>query len=667
MSASECPALRYLLYFCPGIIAGMYLGVPLIWAAFLLFLVIVFILVLNKKHHVTYLFAICIVLSGMLRVSLSEKAYGLNHQIPEGHSQADIQVIKQKTNPFYIESYIIKTTLNDRPIKGTLYARKGMPVLFPGKKYCISDLKWERITQDPNPYVFNYLAYAKTKGMTHKFSLGKDAEIKDIGIGNAILFLSSKVRNDISIRFLSVLGIEKGSLVNGLLLGLKSEIPACIADLFRQLGVSHLLAVSGLHVGLITLILYQVLLTLSIPRIPRVFLITGFLIFYCFLTGGSPSVIRSSLMSVMLIISPVLKRRYVALNAVAASAVILLLVNPFMIRDLGFQFSYTAVFGILMAYPKIRKQLPVKNLNNIWKYVLDMISVSLSAALFTAPVALFYFNSVQLASMFLNLLVIPLTFCVMICSLLSLPGLYIHTFLSDLVVHALDLSLDIFIDVLRLASLSEVWTLHASSYYKALIMAAFLICIILLIASKRKIRIILISLTIAICLSWFYFTSRPQLIQLDLKKGRALLVRHKRSALIVNTGAKYFSYNDHERYIQPVLDQWGINNVTVVVTSWEKGYNSNLGAIRRKYSQCPVFIPVTDENIEQNYKMTDHDTLLVNQGMSVKITPDNDFLSIKIKLGRENFEFDHDTLSINPLCEYPKHYVLLHKLKDKTE
>ena len=287
-----------------------------------------------------------------------------------------------------------------------------------------------------------------------------------------------------------------------------------------------------------------------------------------------------------------------------------------------------------------------------------MISVSLSAALFTAPVALFYFNSVQLASMFLNLLVIPLTFCVMICALLSLPGLFIHTIFSDLVVHALDLSLDVFMGVLRLASLSEIWTLHASSYFKALIMTVFLITIVLFAVSKPKPRKLLISLTMIVCLSWFYISSRPQLIQLELKKGQAFLVRHKRSALIINTGSKYFSYNDHDRYIQPVLDQWGINKVAVVVTSWEKGCNSNLGAIRREYSQCPVFIPLTDEDIEQNYQRITHDTILHVHGMEMQLIPDNNNISIHFNIGKENLYFDHDTLSINTLCEYPKHYIM---------
>ncbi len=667
MSVSEFPAMRYLLYLCPGIIIGMYLGVSLLFPVLFLVLTITLILVFKKQRISTLLFAVCILLSGMLRVSLSEQAYEMNHRISDGYSKAVIQVIKQKTNPYHIESYTVKAKLDDRSVKGTLYARKGMPILYPGKKYGISDLKWEKITKDPNPYVFNYLAYAKTQGLTHKFSLGKHADIVDLGTGNPILFLSAKVRNGISIRFLSVLGIEKGSLVNGLLLGLKSEIPNCIADLFRQLGVSHLLAVSGLHVGLIMLILYQLLLTLSIPRIPRVCMITLFLIFYCFLTGGSPSVIRSSLMSVMLIFSPVLKRKYIALNAVAASAVILLMINPFMIRDLGFQFSYSAVFGILIAYPKIRILFPVKDINKILKYILDMISVSFSAALFTAPVALFYFNSVQLASMFLNLLVIPLTFCVMICALLTLPGLFINTFISDIVLHALDLSLDVFMGVLRLASASEIWTFHASSYYKAFIMAVFLICIILFTVSKAKPRLMFISLISLSCLSWFYISSRPQLIQLDLKNGQSLLVRKKRSALIVNTGGKYFSYNDHDRYIQPVLDQWGINKVTVIVTSWEKGYNSNLGAIRRKYSKCPVFIPLTDEDIEQNYEMTGHDTLFYINGIKVKLIPDSSHIAINFKLGKEDLNYKNDTLSVNPHCNYPKSFTIFNKRLYKPE
>ncbi|MCF7833229.1 MAG: ComEC/Rec2 family competence protein, partial [Candidatus Marinimicrobia bacterium] len=591
MSLATAPALRYALYFCIGICLKMIIPIPFILSTIFLLAILILNTVIKDHRIQQILLILCIIICGLMRLSLAEQQFLENHAVSEQNLPLEITVLKQKTNPYYIDSYIVLTKIGSQKIKGTLYARKGLDVLLPGKCYHFSGMKCKPISSSNNPYAFNYLNYAKVHGLSHTFQIEKNCDIEDKGIKRPLIYYSHQVRYDISVRFLSVLGIEKGSLVNGLLLGLKSEIPSCIADLFRQMGVSHLLAVSGLHVGLIMLIIYQLLLSLSIPRVPRSLIIALFLIFYCFLTGGSPSVIRSSLMSVMLMFAPVFQRKYQALNAVAASAVILLMINPFSLQDLGFQFSFAAVFGILIGYSKIKTWIPLKTKIPIVRYLNDMLGVSLSAALFTAPVAMFYFNSLLLASMFLNLLVIPLTFCVMICAILALPGLYLPTLISDLVIQALDISLDVFRFVLRLASRSGVWTLQVSSYWKPLVFGLLLVCLIITCVNMRKWKIYLSLGIIFSCLLWFFVTTRPEFIQLYLENGEAIAYRSGRHALIINTGAVHFNSNDHERSIQPLLDHWGVRDVTVVVTAWEKGKYGNIASIRRMYPTCQVFIP----------------------------------------------------------------------------
>ncbi|MEA2077256.1 MAG: ComEC/Rec2 family competence protein [Candidatus Marinimicrobia bacterium] len=658
MTTKGLPAFRYMLYFCTGIIIGMIIRVPLLINFFVLFITIILLVIFKDQQWIQILFICCIVLCGSLRISLAEAQFREKHAIPEIRSEMELEVLKQKTTPYFIKSYIVKTKIGPQVIKGTLYAKKGLPVLIPGRIYYVSHVKCLSITSNKNPYVFNYLNYAKVHGLTHSFQVEKHAKIEDLGIKRHINNFSYLVRSDISVRFLSVLGIEKGSLVNGLLLGLKSEIPVCIASLFRQLGVSHLLAVSGLHVGLIILIIYQILLSLSIPRLARVFLIAFFLIFYCFITGGSPSVIRSSLMSVMLIFAPVFRRKYQALNAVAASAVILLLANPFSIQDLGFQFSFSAVFGILIAYPKIRSWFSTKAKSPLVRYILDMLAVSLSAALFTSPVAIYYFNSLQIASMLLNILVIPLTFCVMICAILCLPGIYISSIIADLNIQALDLSLNVFRGVLRLASRSGIWTIQISSYWKPIILTAFIVCLIFICIDQKKWRNRSIITVILSCSIWFYFSTRPELVQLALKRGESIVYRKGRQALIIDTGAAYFNYNDHDRYIQPILDQWGINNVTIVISTWKKGRNSNIGSIRRKYPQCQVLIPKIDEAIEEDYMQIKNDTIIYCGNTKIEVTPQNEGLSIKLQMGKEFLNYENDILSINSKCILPQQYIL---------
>jgi len=644
---NKLPALKYGAMLVAGIIAGMLFRVGLIVSIFLLLLCILSLTIFKEPKIRLIIYAICIIATGILRVSLAEDSYKFVHDKNFHCDSLNVTVIKQKTNPFYIESYLVKCNIAGYKVKATLYNKKGMPVLRPGKSYRISDVDCNAVSGSKNPYTFDYLTYAKVHGISHSLRLKKTAVFEEIKISEPIIFLAYRVRNDLSVRFLSVLGIEKGSLVNGLLLGMKSEIPTCLADLFRDLGVSHLLAVSGLHVGLIMLIVYQILLSLSVPRLPRVFTIAVFLIFYCFLTGGSPSVIRSSLMSVMVLFAPVFQRKYNALNAVAASAVILLLVNPFSLLDLGFQFSYSAVFGILIAYPRIKRLFVSKQQGIVFRYITDMLAVSLSAALFTSPVAIYYFNSLQLASMLLNIIVIPLTFCVMICAMLCLPGLYIHNIMSDMILHALDISLDIFRTVLRLASRSEIWTVHISSYWKPLILALILCTLIYVCVDGKQKRVTAILLCLTCCGVWLYISTQPELVHPELKKGDMIMLRKRRKALLVNTGWQYFNYNDYERVIRPVLEHWGSRELMLVLGDRSNVNNSIIGRLQRDYPTCKIFAPDSLGELEKEFISIDSDSCLDLAGEIIHVFPVNKMLFTEFTIKKTHFKYDNDSLSVN--------------------
>ena len=644
---NDLPALKYLLCFIIGIVIGLIFKMTLYVLIILLCGCLLISLIIKKHKIISLCFIICIALSGMLRITLAGEAFSDIHKLCEGRDSLEIIINKQKTNPFYIDSYIVTGRINGQKLKATLYASKDLPVLIPGQKYLVSDIKWEPISSDRQPYAFDYFSYARVQGISHRFKIQKTAQIKSLGVVRPLIHVAYMIRQELSTRYLCVLGIEKGSLVNGLLFGLKAEIPSCIADLFRQLGVSHLLAVSGLHVGLIMLIVYQILITLGVPRIPRAICIALFLTFYCFLTGGSPSVVRSSLMTVMLMFAPIFQRKYNALNAVAASAVILLLINPYYLMDLGFQFSYSAVFGILIGYPRLKPLFGKKNTSAPVTYIKDMLAVSLSAALFTSPVAVYYFNSLQLASMLLNLIVIPLTFCVMICAILCLPGLFLHNIFADLILHALDISLDVFIFILRLAARSNVWTLQISSYWKPFFFTILIIALIVVCVKHRRRKIIGCLICTIAGLCWFIHYAQTELVHLTLKKGSVLLYRKGRSALVINTGRQYFNYNDYDRSIVPVLQHWGIKNISLLIGDWRSSSTAVMGRLLRDYPDCEIIAAVSEENPDKILNMISSDTCLYMLKDSINIFSVNKNLIAEFNFNNTIYRFDSDSLYAN--------------------
>ncbi|MBN2781165.1 MAG: ComEC/Rec2 family competence protein, partial [Candidatus Marinimicrobia bacterium] len=623
MPFSTAPAVRYAVFICMGILLQTYADLPLEAVMTALCLPVIMTLLLPGKYRFgTVLLVLCILLSGMLRTAMSDRVFVEKRDLEIREGSLEITVLEQKTTPYHIASYKVRTKTGGTRYCGTLYARTNMPVLLPGRSYRVSPISMVPISESVNPYRFDYLEYAKGKGLTHSFQTNKHSVFEDAGVGDPLRHAAYRIRNTLSVRFLCVLGIEKGSLVNGFLFGMKPEIPAGISDMFRNLGISHLLAVSGLHVGLIILIVYQILLTLSLPRIARTVIAGLFLVFYCYLTGGSPSVIRSSMMSALLLSAPLFRRSYHALNAVAATAVILLLINPYYLKDVGFQFSFCAVAGILLGYSRLRELLPLKSKHAFITYCYEMLIVSLSAALFTAPVALHYFNTLQLCSLFLNLVAIPLTFCVMICAMISLPCLFLPGIISDVILQALDLSLGAFREVLRLASRSQIWTMQVSSYGKPLLTGAVFIVLFAVCVTKLKLKYRLMILTACLGACGFLMTSRPEIVQLALKNGHCILCRSGREALVINTGSTGFNYNDYDSSIKPVLEHWGIQEVQTVITAWEKNKTGTLSHLRRDYPASPVHLFPGHIPEEGVYHIADRDTGWVMGRIAVDMSGD---------------------------------------------
>lgn len=228
------------------------------------------------------------------------------------------------------------------------------------------------------------------------------------------------------------------------MLGDKSLLEDDLKISYSKAGASHVLAVSGLHVGVVFLVL-NFLFGLFIkgnqfaPRCFRSILIIFLLWGYAFLTGASPSVMRASLMFSFLQFGFLFQRPYYAYSSIIASAFILLLYNPHLLFDVGFQLSYTAVLSILFFYPRIaglgfvyrikacgyvpsRFRKPVGFVVN-WS--VDLSVVSLAAQIGTLPLVLYYFHQFSCVFWLSGLFVIPLATCLIYMGATSLLVCYI--------------------------------------------------------------------------------------------------------------------------------------------------------------------------------------------------------------------------------------------------
>ncbi len=262
-----------------------------------------------------------------------------------------------------------------------------------------------------NPGEFNYQSYLFRKNIFYQsYVKPQQWSLIGRGFGNPIFTLAYSLRRNFSEVFSRHhLAGKEYAVANALVLGIDDYLDADTRKQFSGAGAMHILCVSGLHVGIIVLMLNSVLFFLNRNkslRLLKALLILCGVWLYAMLTGLSPSVMRAAGMFSFVIIGMLLNRPGGIYNSLTTSAFFLLLFNPFLIFELGFQLSYAAVLAIVSIQPLI-KQLwhpESKMAKGVW----DLITVSIAAQLGTFPLAMFYFNQFPNYFIISNLFAIPL-------------------------------------------------------------------------------------------------------------------------------------------------------------------------------------------------------------------------------------------------------------------
>lgn len=252
----------------------------------------------------------------------------------------------------------------------------------------------QQVQNAGNPYEFDYVGYLETKHILYSSYLRSESWKKLDIHSYSLKDRSWNWRNQLlSIYKENGISDESFDILAALTLGYKSTLDPEVRRAWADAGAMHVLAVSGLHVGIIYLVMSWLLSFLANKKwgnVLRGILLLVSLWFYALLTGLSPSVMRASCMFSFIVFGQILNRRGNIYNSLAASAFFLLLYDPYLLFTVGFQFSYLAVVGIVFLQPKFDQLLYVPNviLNKIWQ----LTTVSFAAQLATFPLSIYYFN-----------------------------------------------------------------------------------------------------------------------------------------------------------------------------------------------------------------------------------------------------------------------------------
>ena len=322
-------------------------------------------------------------------------------------------VTKAKSYKCEVEVIAVNLADNWRKTQGKaiLYLAKDTlaELLTYGDRLLVSG-KWQAIESPSNPAQFNYKNFLLNSNITaQQYLQSINWKLILISDNNSLRKLAFVYQKKLLTYLDRYFQNEELAVISALLLGYKDLLDRETIMIYSSSGAMHVLAVSGLHVGIIYLLLNSLFLFFEKFKygkyLKAVFLILS-LWAYALLTGLSPSVLRAATMFSFIIIGSALKRQTNIYNTLAASAFVLLLYNPYILLQVGFQLSYAAVLGIVYLQPKLYKLIYTKHwlLDKIWA----ITTVSIAAQLATFPLGIYYFHQFPNYFLLSNLFVIPL-------------------------------------------------------------------------------------------------------------------------------------------------------------------------------------------------------------------------------------------------------------------
>lgn len=261
-----------------------------------------------------------------------------------------------------------------------------------------------------NPYQFDYKSFLNNKGISFQMFIQNSDQYIVQGMQPTLLTWAEDIRRNIQ-SSLKESGFSEDvfAVMNALLLGDRHDLSEELKTDFAKAGAIHILAVSGLHVGILFLIcsyLFKPLERFKNGKVFKTIVIVFILWIFTLLAGLSASVVRAVAMFTFIAIGMLSNRPSSALQSLIASMFLLLLVNPKFLFDVGFQLSYLAVFGIVWIQPKLYRFWNPRN--SILRKTWQLITVSLGAQLMVLPLSLYYFHQFPGLFMLSNLIIVPL-------------------------------------------------------------------------------------------------------------------------------------------------------------------------------------------------------------------------------------------------------------------
>ncbi len=389
------------------------------------------------------------------------------------------------------------------------------------------------IKENTNFNLFNYKRYLKTKKIYYSFSVDKIKRLKKNT--NLLYHVKNKIVTKIESNISS-------NYIKTFILGDKRDVNSNMIESYQRLGVSHLFAISGMHVSFLSIILLKILSKINDKS--KYSIVILFLLFYTFLTNYTISIVRSTMQFILFKVNKLfdLKIKNVNIMLIIISAV--LLYNPYYIYDISFLFSFSISFSLIL----FRKNIDIDN-----NYFIKSFITSLTSFLVSLPILINNFYEINFLSIFYNIFYIPfVSFILFPINILTL----IFSFLDPLNNYIIN----IFESITIILSKMKFLTFSAAKLPIFLIVIYY-ICLYFAVTKKRKKYILFLALLIVFFINNNRITMFPVITYLDVGQGDSCLIRVFNKNVLIDTGGK--TYNKKEKWRQRKKEYNIADNITI--------------------------------------------------------------------------------------------------------
>ncbi len=633
------PLIYTLLFMIIGILAGRYLN-DIISIAF--FVILIFIICMlefyrNRNKNLSiiiniypYVIFFIFMLFGifLINISLQPKDKNLDILVHSGEhlefSGVASGISYTKTGKQKAVLNIDKVFVNEKSfatnIKVHAILKEGEELKY--GQYVKAKGKLELLEGNRNMGGFNEFLYYRTRKIQYKtfpIILEKGNIKWSVGV------LNDKIKNKLNYIYDVSLPEREAGIVKSMIIGDRTGLDDYTAELYRITGIYHILAISGLHISIIAYVINSIFGLFWGRKISGILTIC-ILVFYCIFTGSSVSTVRAVVMFSIIIVGYIVNRESDLLNSTAFAAICLLIYEPLYIWDIGFQYSFSAVFGIAIcskAFDRVinravfltKEKFPkfVFILDNI--LVKNYLSVCVSIFVCTLPVVLYHYYYFLPYSVFANMIVLP-TLCVATVSgiLIGIIGMFFlegAIFVSGIFYIIIKVYewICIFFSSLPL---SQILTGQVS----IIIILIWCVLVALMIyyinsnkqESKKRKKYFLSTIVLFICATLIakYYPKNLEIAILDVGQGDCFVISSNKEIYIIDGGglhSKEYGENTGVSVLLPYLNYKGISYVDkVFITHFDNDHATGIIELLDKKRVGDVYISNKSSSSNEIYE-----------------------------------------------------------------